>query len=149
MNGFGDAPIRKEGENVMLQFGYTQEQIDQFEADQKAHKDNSDAYIELLNMMELGEVPECIVFGEWGWFGFKEETEFVPKEMQGKVIRFEDAKPYMQGWTFNCGYGAPECYAIRLWTNKRVIWVTQYDGATWLDSAYRNPTDHVPDMPGG
>ena len=55
----------------------------------------------------------------------------------------------MQGWSFNGGYGSPACYAVRVWTNLRVFWVTQYDGATCLDSARRNPSDEMPDMPGG
>lgn len=147
-NPFGAAPIKKEGENVMEQW-YTKDEIEEFKRKKKERQDNFDAFIELLDYMKEGEIPEHIVFGEWGWGGFREEHEFVPIEIQGKVMKFEDAKPYMKGWTFDCGYGSPECYAIRLWTNKRVIWVTQYDGSTCLDSAYRNPTDHIPDMPGG
>lgn len=146
---FGAAPVKREGQNVMEQFGYTKEEIEEYKKMQKEREENYDAFIEVLDFMELGEVPESIVFGEWGWGGWKEEKVFVPKEFVGKVIRFADAKPFMQGWTFYSGYGSPECYAVRIWTNKRVIWVTQYDGSTTLDSAYINPTDHIPDMPGG
>jgi len=69
--------------------------------------------------------------------------------MRRKVLTLEQAKPYMKGWSFNNGYGAPECYAVRIWTNLRVFWVTQYDGATQLNNTLRNPVDCVPDMPGG
>ena len=93
-----------------------------------------------------------IVFGEWGWgsdFRKSNDMAGVPESLQGKLLSIEDARPMMLGWSYDCGYGAPECYATYAWTEKRVIWVTQYDGSTSLDSAPRNPMDCIPDMPGG
>ena len=107
------------------------------------------AYEDLLEHLHEGETIEAIVFGEWGWGSYGEESVVVPKDKQGVLLTPEEAKPMMAGWSFNGGYGSPECYAVNVWTNKRVIWVTQYDGSTCLDSAPRNPIAHIPDMPGG
>lgn len=107
------------------------------------------AYNDLLEHLNEGEVIEAIVFGEWGWGSYGEETVAVPPDKQGVLLTPEEAKPLMKGWSFNGGYGSPECYAVNVWTNQRLFWVTQYDGMTWLDSAPRNPTAYIPDMPGG
>lgn len=120
------------------------------------------AYQELRELFEPGEHLVAVVFGPWGWGsppphpedpwkpGYDEpDPPPVPFALRGKVLPPQEAEPLMEGWSFNGGYGAPMCYAIRAWTNKRVYWVTQYDGATCLDSALRDPTDEMPDMPGG
>lgn len=104
---------------------------------------------DLMEFLEPDETVSNIVFGNWGWNGYREDTVFVPADKRGILLDLEEAKPMMDGWTFFCGYGAPQCYAANIWTNKRVIWVTQYDGSTRLDSAPRNPVAHMPDMPGG
>ena len=117
------------------------------------------AYDELMAYLEPGEVVEAIVFGPFGWgdedddegeaYGEDRIDEPIPKSGRGKVLTLEQAKPLMRGWSFDGGFGAPECYATYVWTNQRVIWVTQYDGSTGLDSMPRNPVACVPSMPGG
>jgi len=113
-------------------------------------EDREDAYEDLMKFLEEGESVEGIVFGEYGWGGYgEEENHKVQKKNQGKLMTLAEAEPLMHGWTFYGGYGAPECNAIYAWTNKRVIWVTQYDGSTTLNSAPRHPIDCDPSMPGG
>ena len=108
------------------------------------------AWDDLVEYLNEGEVIESVSFGPWGWDGFGEpEDKPVPKEKQGVPMPPSEAQPLMQSWSFYGGYGSPDCYAVNVWTNSRVIWVTQYDGATGLDSAPRNPSENVPDMPGG
>ena len=105
---------------------------------------------ELVAFLEEGEHIEAIVFGEWGWGnGGAPDPTPVPEDKQGVVLSWNEAWPLMRTWRFSGGFGCPDCYAIRCWTNRRVIWVTQYDGSTWLSSAPRNPVAHMPDMPGG
>lgn len=105
---------------------------------------------DLDEYLEDGETVEAVVFGAWGWSGYGEpDPPPVPTELQGMVLTFKEAEPLMRSWSFYGGYGAPECYAVRIWTNHRLIWVTQYDGSTRLNSAPRNPVACVPDMPGG
>jgi hypothetical protein len=107
------------------------------------------AYKELLEELQEGETVQAIVFGEYGWGGYCEIEGGVPEEKQGVVLTLEDAKPFMQTWSFDGDFGAPECYATNIWTNRRIFWVTEYDGSTTLDSASRNPTAGKPNMPGG
>jgi hypothetical protein len=108
------------------------------------------AYKELLEVLEEGEVVEALVFGAWGWGGYGEpQPAPVPKDKRGVILTLEEAEPYMQAWNFYGGYGAPDCYAVNIWTNQRVLWITQYDGSTSLSSAPRNPVAHAPSMPGG
>ena len=108
------------------------------------------AYKELIEFLQDGEVVEGIVFGAWGWDGYSEPMPApVPVDVRSRLMTLEQAAQYMTGWSFGGGYGAPKCYATYIWTNQRVIWVTQYDGSTGLDCAPRNPMDCVPEMPGG
>lgn len=114
------------------------------------------AYTDLMDYLSdfaEEETVEGIVFGDYGWDGYKEDGLedglAVPNEKKGILMTLEEAKPMMNSWRFYGGHGAPECYAVYIWTNKRVIWVTQYDGATTLDSAPRNPCNIIPEMPGG
>ena len=108
------------------------------------------AYEDLKEKLRPDEVVEAIVFGSWGWDGYGEpENKPVPEEKQGVVLTLEEAEPMMQTWSFYGGYGAPECYAVNVWTNQRILWVTEYDGSTCLDSATRNPKEGKPYMPGG
>jgi hypothetical protein len=119
------------------------------------------AYSELMEYLEPEEVVESIVFGAWGWgskpyngeaweLGYGEpEPPPVPFDKRGKLMPISEAEPMMQSWQFRGGYGAPDCYAVYIWTDRRVIWVTQYDGATGLSCAPRVPKDCFPDMPGG
>ena len=119
------------------------------------------AYKELMRFLVDGEIVESIVFGPWGWgsapskednqwtlgYGEPEDTP-VPFDKRGLPMSLDEARPMMQSWKFARGYGAPSCYAVYIWTNQRVIWVTQYGGSTRLNSAPRNPRAIMPEMPG-
>jgi len=109
------------------------------------------AYEELIKHLEGDEKIECIIFGPWGWDGFEEPEPYpVPHDLFGKILTPEKAKKYMKGWSFYSGIGAPECYAAWIYTNKRIFWISTYDGATGLDSCPRNPVEgKIPCMSGG
>lgn len=124
----------------------------------------SSAYEELQEYLDEGEVVEAVVFGSWGWGGYDEpncnydedDAEFpagnnpaVPYGKRGVLLTLEEAEPFMKSWTFYGGYGSPDCYATYIWTDRHVIWVTQYDGSTSLSCAPRHPLAIVPGMPGG
>ena len=110
-----------------------------------------DASVELQEFLEDGEQIEAIVFGPWGWDGMLSRVEErpVPADRQGVVMSFDEAVPLMADWSFDGGFGMPDCHAVYVWTNQRVIWVTQYDGSTCLSAVPRNPMVCIPDMPGG
>ena len=109
---------------------------------------------------EVGdETIESIVIGEFGWGrgwgrgvdepGFGEGgVTLVPWEKRGHCLPVEEALELLN-YDYDTNFGAPSCHAIYVWTGKRIIWITQYDGSTSLDSAPRNPTDVWPEMPGG
>jgi len=109
-----------------------------------------EAYEQLIEYLREDEVIEAIQFGEWGWGGYKEpEPNPIPHELFGKILTLESAEPYMRGWSIYGGFGSPECYSLNAYTNHRVIWITQYDGATGLDSMPRHPKGgNLPYMPG-
>lgn len=122
----------------------------------------SNAYEELIAKLADGEKIEKIIFGPWSWgtapshpedkweLGYGEpDPPPVPFDLRGKLLDIDVARPLMSKWSFDGGYGAPDCYAIFAWSNLRVFWVTQYDGSTSLDSAPRNPETCMPGMPGG
>ena len=138
-NEWGDAPIKLEGALV--------------NSDAQPVERVLDAWDDLMGFLEPGETVQALVFGEYGWGGYREEDlppgANVPKSQQGRVVTPSIARPWMKGWSFYGGYGAPTCHATYVWTNRRLIWVTQYDGSTTLDAAPRNPVDCIPDMPGG
>lgn len=119
------------------------------------------AYDDLQEILLEGEEVEGIVFGPWGWgiapnegedwdYGYSEpDPPPVPFEKRGEVMTLDEAQQYMNGWSFYGGFGAPDCYATYIWTTERVMWVTQYDGSTRLNSAPRHPDEIIPNMPGG
>lgn len=136
-------------------------------------KKEKDAYRELVARLHPNETVAAIVFGPWGWgttpsknhpeweLGFEEPTEdgktplLIPFEVRGKVLGRTQARHYMKGWSFYGGIGQPKCYATWIWTNQRVIWITQYNNQTSLSSMPITPivclrnSESMPYIPGG
>jgi hypothetical protein len=138
---FIDAPAKAEGEMIKANdYNFIPEE-----------KSTMNAYHDLMNELEEGEIVEGLVFGDYGWSDFGEEDcdNPIPQNKRGVLLTLEEAKPLMDGWTYHGGFGSPDCYATYVWTNKRIIWVTQYDGSTCLDSTPRHPISCKPNMPGG
>jgi len=138
---FIDAPVKAEGEMINANdYNFIPEE-----------ESPMNAYDDLMKELEEGEIVEGLVFGDYGWSDFGEEDcdNPIPQNKRGVLLTLEEAKPLMDGWTYDGGFGSPDCYATYVWTNKRIIWVTQYDGSTCLDSAPRHPMSCKPNMPGG
>jgi len=96
-----------------------------------------------------GEKIVGVVIGEMGWGDYyKEIVPMYDQQPKGKLLSWEEAAPLLD-YEYDTGYGAPECNAIYVWTESRVLFVTQYDGATCIDYVPRNPVDIMPVMPGG
>lgn len=110
----------------------------------------NNAYTQLIEYLTKDEIIECVQFGKYGWDGYNEpEPPIIPTDIIGKILPIEQSIPYLKQFSFYGGYGSPKCYAVRIHTNKRIIWVTQYDGSTELDSTLLVPDESViPDMPG-
>jgi hypothetical protein len=90
----------------------------------------------------------AIVIGEMGWSNYQEEGKPEWKHIVGKLISWKEAEPFLD-YEYDTGYGAPDCQAIYAWTQNWIIFVTQYDGATWVSRIPRNPINCIPGMPGG
>jgi hypothetical protein len=128
--------------------------------------ETKNAYTDLMAYLEPEETVEAVVFGNWGGYEYNEpqstpvgnwgeygydepQPQPIPNDKKGVILSLDEARPLMLGWRFKNNFGAcAACYAVRIWTNKRVVWVTQYDGATTLDSSLRNPAPCHPDIPG-
>lgn len=107
----------------------------------------SNAYDDLIELLDDDEKVEAVVFGHWGgWHSEDGSPYVVPQGIKGKLISINEAKFYMHGWSFYSGYGDPEAYAVYIWTNKNVIFVHEYDGSTMLSSVPRNPLTCIPGM---
>ncbi|MFA5808728.1 MAG: hypothetical protein WC935_00140 [Thermoleophilia bacterium] len=91
----------------------------------------------------------AVVIGEMGWGDYGSDA--VPQyqeQRRGEVLSWDEAAP-MIDYEFRSGYGAPRCNAIVAWTASKVISISQYDGSTSVFTLPRNPTAHMPGMPGG
>lgn len=96
-----------------------------------------------------GEAVEGVVIGEMGWGSYG--SDGVPNYAQqprNRVLTWQEALPWID-YEFEAGYGAPGCNAVYAWTASRVLFVSQYDGSTCINSVPRNPGDVPPVMPGG
>jgi hypothetical protein len=92
---------------------------------------------------------EAVVIGDMGWDGYGADERHAPGlARKGEVLTWDEARPLLD-YRYDRGYGAPDCHAIYVWTSSEVLWVTQYDGSTWMSSAPRHPVPGLPEMPGG
>lgn len=119
------------------------------------------AWTELLEVLDEDEHIEGIVFGAWGngdepddgkpWKLSRSEpiNPPVPLDKRGIVLDADTAKDYMNGWRFMNDFGSSACYATYVWTNKQLISVTRYDGATCMNVMPRNPINCIPEFTGG
>lgn len=118
-------------------------------------QDEGSAWSDVTEGLIEGEIVEAIVFGPWGWgsgnnpddwYGFPSHLKVPPI---GKVLTLEQAMPYFEGWSFNGDHGALDCFAVQIFTDRQIMTVTQYDGATWLAGVPRHPVEGViPSMEG-
>jgi hypothetical protein len=91
---------------------------------------------------------EAIVIGRDEWGSAEDHLKRSAVVRIGVVLTWGEARPMLE-YDYNAGYGLPECDAIWAWTPSRVLFVSQYDGATVVEWVPRNPVDGMPDMPGG
>ena len=106
---------------------------------------------ELLEELRPGEEIEYVVFNTPEIYDFTGPNgeDFIPSNLIGVQISFEEAKKYFYGWNITGDYGSFDVIPFFAWTNKRVLFIGTYDGSTWLDSVPRNPCDIVPFTVGG
>ena len=116
------------------------------------------SFAEDLEAEAAPEQIESVVIGNFGGRDYADEDDLaygedrtplpVPLDKRGVVLPWADARPLLD-FEYDTGFGLPDCYAVYAYTQTRIIFVSQYDGATAIESAPRNPTPCVPVMPGG
>jgi hypothetical protein len=55
-----------------------------------------------------------------------------------KIYSWEEAQPLLD-YEYDAGYGGSDCHFVNIWTPTRVIYIHEYDGATWPEFVPRNP----------
>lgn len=60
-----------------------------------------------------------------------------PIPCEGKAVSWEELRPHLD-YEYDRGYGGQDCHDVYIWTEDRVYFVWEYDGATWLQSVPRN-----------
>lgn len=115
--------------------------------------------IDWITEEAAGEEIQAVVIGRMGWahgsgnedmandYGCEDIPNYVNCPVN-KVLSLEEARPWLE-YSFDAGYGSPGCQSITAWTPNKVIFISQYDGSTSVESVPRNPVDHEPKMPGG
>jgi hypothetical protein len=101
--------------------------------------------------LQDGETVDAVVFGGWGGAEsrWNDALDRVPKHLLGVPMKLEDARQFMGDWSFDGGFGSPDCHSVHVWTDRRVLFVATYDGATWLSSVPRHPAPGNPFLHGG
>lgn len=83
-----------------------------------------------------------VVIGETGLGDYgSDAVPLYSEQPKGKVLDWETAKKYLN-YEYDSGMGAFGCNAIYVWTDTKVLFVSQYDGATSICSIPRNPIDN-------
>lgn len=69
------------------------------------------------------------------------------RPLYGKLISWDVARPVLD-YEYDNGYDGADCHAVYAWTETQVLFVSEYDGATGINSIPRNPTACEPSFGG-
>ncbi len=74
------------------------------------------------------------------------EEEWSPEDFKEPYLvrTWQEVKPRLD-YEYDTGFGGADCHAIFAWTPTRIVFVTEYDGATSVTSLPRNPVEGRPD----
>ena len=64
-----------------------------------------------------------------------------PKELIRKIIVLTDVIDYFD-YEYDDDYGEQECHNIYIWTHKKVFFIRDYDGSTYIESVPKSPRDY-------
>ena len=90
---------------------------------------------------------EKVQFVQFGSFGYEDEDGPIPRRLYGKLLKYSQAAHYLKDISFYAG-GDYKSHAFYIYTNRRILWVNQHQGYTWIDSIPRYPREGtVPELP--
>lgn len=91
------------------------------------------------------ETVEAIVVGDWGqsyettnWEDNDWLDHPIPNEIRGVPCQWSDVHQLLN-YEWDDGFGGMSCHALWIWTPTRIIFISEYDGATNIESLPRNP----------
>lgn len=100
--------------------------------------DEGTTFAQDIEKVAGSESIDAVVIGPRGDRWFDEE----PKEPQ-TVLSWNEARSQLD-YRYDDGFGGAECHRIYAWTRTRVLFVSEYDGATTVMSVPRNPEASKP-----
>lgn len=78
-----------------------------------------------------------------------EAIQIGPSLLSDQEVERVDGLEELEQFEGYTGYGSQSLPAIYLWTKSRVYLKGTYDGAEWVTSVPRHPSDEAPDSVGG
>lgn len=101
-------------------------------------------FAEEIETAANGEPIEAIVLSpartDFWWGGNERDT---PEELTAKPISWSDARPLLD-YEYDSGFGGQDCHSFYAWTAHRILFVSEYDGATSVCVIPRNPEPGEP-----
>lgn len=83
------------------------------------------------------------------WYNSLKELPLIAITYEGKLYSsIEDIKDEID-YSFDNGYGGTNGFSFTAWTEDRVYFPVQYDGAEWIESVPRIPCEETTDHLGG
>lgn len=107
-------------------------------------------FAEEIERAAKGETIEAITLASTGWERSDEDRYSARRKAPskfGELLSWDEARP-MLDYDYARGFGGEDCDAIWAWTESRVIFVHEYDGATSVNWLPRHPQVGSPSMSG-
>jgi hypothetical protein len=111
--------------------------------------DSSLTFAEEIEYAAGGEPISAIAIGPFArgdGYGEDRISRAAPVRI-GQLLKWEEARP-MLDYEFDRNFGQPQCDAIHAWTENKVLFVYEHDGATQVLTIPRNPTPDDVRLPG-
>lgn len=112
-----------------------------------------DSFAEDIEKAADGPIVAAVIHADQGHVDYsydpirKHDPRFVPPGLTRTVLTWEQARPLLD-YPYDNGFGVQDCHDVHVWTDERVVYVHEYDGATELEWLPRNPPPAAPDRGG-
>ena len=100
---------------------------------------------EILKMLAEGEVVEGVVIGaKCGCYSDYDDDDEEYGEPAAPVLTWDEAGPQLQLFSGVGGFGSYGGRKTYVWTNTRVLFISEYDGSSCWNDVPRDPAACVP-----
>ena len=91
------------------------------------------------DILEIAIGPiEAISVDSWNEWRQDDPRHIPLIPFMGKCVPWDTVKDLLN-YSYDPSYGSLDCHMITAWTATQVIYIHEYDGATWPESVPRNP----------